>query len=147
MFGCLTLRPSSLNGRENILGLAKTIILKFILFVVAIQILNLSVYGNELDHYTYNHSFEDLGGNRIDSAIEYISEIIFDYHNAFPEYSNHRTNNHSLQLKHFSLKVIHSIAVAELPYSTVSPTHVSQLKEDYHYLFFKEINPPPPKMS
>jgi hypothetical protein len=128
------------------LGLVKTTILKFILFIVAIQILNLSVYANELDHYTYNHNYEDLGGNRIDSAIEYISEIIFDYHNAFPEYSNHRTNSHSLQLKHFSFKLIHSSTVVELPYSTTSPVYASLLKEDYQYLFFKEINPPPPKM-
>ncbi len=119
---------------------------KCILFIVAIQIINLSVYGNDMDYYPLHHHYEDIGTNSIDSAIEYVTEILLNYENAFPEYGKHQnSSSHTYQIKHSLFKQIDTFADIEIPKIISSVTYISSLNEDYKHLFFKEITPPPPK--
>lgn len=88
--------------------------------------------------------------NQIDSLLEYIVEVAFGQVDAFPE-GDHHTQHHPLkhiiktakffdvtvqEIRKFELKTVPSyIAVRYTEYTN-----------QYDYLYFKEINPPPPKL-
>lgn len=63
--------------------------------------------------------------------------------------SNADHNNHAVKFrlaKIFSLKTIIPINVIEFPYiPLLSVNYIVPLSENYHFLFCKEINPPPPR--
>lgn len=99
-----------------------------------------------MDYYALNHHYEDIGTNSIDSAIEYVAEIILNYQDAFPEYGKHQnSSSHTYQIKHALFKQIDSFEDITIPKIVSSVTYISSLNEDYKHLFFKEITPPPPK--
>lgn len=120
-----------------------------ILIVVAVQILNMSVYGGDFDQLYLASSHPTIGEyNEIDSFIEYFEEIILGHKDAFPENGAHNDGSahNSIQIKHISVKLFNeSIKVAEVPVYDNNVTHSTPRNEDYRFLFIKNIIPPPPK--
>ncbi len=129
------------------LNVARVYIRKLLLLIVAVQILNLSVYGGDFDQYYFTRHEHSIGDfNEIDSLIEYVTEVVLNYKDAFPENGAHNENtSHSLLLKHISFKLIETPQQQAVPTYQASVPLFVPLKEDYKFLFFKEINPPPPK--
>lgn len=116
--------------------------IKVVLLVVAVQILNLSVYGK-----SFHTSELTNESNQIDSMVEYLAEVVLDFKNVFPE--NGSTHNHQThtnhQLKHESIKLVNVRKNAEVKAYCATVIKTYPVKEDYKYLFAREINPPPPK--
>lgn len=123
--------------------------IRFILFVLALQILNLSVYGSE-----YTQQFVDASGhsataqNQIDCLAEYVAEVVLDHRNAMPEHKgNHTKNNQKIiktQIQLFAQNNFEAPA-CKIFYPVV--VKYSHYNNQYNYLFCKEINPPPPKIA
>ena len=129
------------------LKIVRTYLLRFILLLVAVQILNLSVYAHDFVSYAKGNTIGET--NQIDSLIEYVAEVVLDYKNAFPENGthNHQTRT-SHQLKHSNISFNLLIGVRKSSeikrYCAISNIHIPS-KEDYKYLFEREVIPPPPK--
>jgi len=125
-------------------NLFRTYLLRFVLLVVAVQILNLSVFGRDTVERAQNNTIGEV--NQIDSMIEYVAEIILDYKNAFPENGAHNHQSHtSHQMKHGSFNMISFRKNTEIKRFCNTISIPIPSKEDYKYLFAREINPPPPK--
>ena len=122
----------------------KNIILKAFLFIMAIQILNLGIDAIEFQPLQKEEVIEDF--NYINSMSEYVSEILMSYKDAFPEYQKNSASSRSQLLKHFSFKFFdypsNFLLLKEFKESTA---YCLVNKENYKYLFFEEINPPPPR--
>lgn len=120
---------------------------KFVLLIIAMQILNLSVYGGDFDANFSPATHNNIGEfNQIDSLIEYVAEIMLDHKNAFPENGSHNPNSKSShQIKHASIKMIDFKKNTEPPFYCSANSLSNFFNEDYKKLILKEINPPPPK--
>lgn len=121
-------------------------IAKLLAFVVALQILNLSIYTQDFRPLAqHNTTVGDF--NEINSVVEYVAEVVLGNQNALPEYQHNNNNHKDLQLhKHLSIKIID--LKQYVPFRVIEQTsHVfgTQFKQDYQYLYYGEINPPPPK--
>lgn len=116
--------------------------IRFITLVVALQLLNLSIYAQDFK------PIYDVAGsdetNITETVTEYIVEVVFGHTNAIPEQSQHHKDLHFH--KHISFKAISISADYRLPdlqqHSSISAV---PLVESYRYLYLQEINPPPPK--
>ncbi|WP_147313898.1 hypothetical protein [Deminuibacter soli] len=119
---------------------------RFFAFVVAIQILNLSIYTQDFRPLAqHNHTVGDF--NEINSIVEYVAEVVLDNKNALPEYQRTNNNHKDLQLhKHLAIKIIDLKQYIPFRVPEIQQHNfTSQFKQDYAYQYFKEINPPPPK--
>lgn len=114
-----------------------------LLLLMALQILNLST--NAIDfqpfHTTNLYEFNDLN-----TIIEYVTEIVLDHKNAFPESEQQTTSSKAQFEKHSNIKLFIPDGFAFLQ-KEEDPLidHTASIINPYRYLFFKEINPPPPK--
>ena len=127
----------------------RTYCTRFILFVLALQILNLSVYGSEYtQRLVYKSGRTETVKNQIDCLAEYVAEVILDHRNAIPEQKgNHTKNNQKVIKAQIQLFAQNNL---ELPaYKIQHPVIIkySYYNNQYDYLFCKEINPPPPKAA
>ncbi|ANI88612.1 hypothetical protein A9P82_04505 [Arachidicoccus ginsenosidimutans] len=128
----------------------RTLSVKFIVLILALQVLNLSVYGCAYkEAVVTNKGNTIIQTNQIDCLAEYIVEEVLDYSNAFPEQNGNHTRNCvkvvKTQIQFFSeYQRIEETCDIELPVDTRKYAHY---KNTYDYLYFKEINPPPPKLS
>ncbi len=124
----------------------KTISIKLLVAIVAIQIINLSIDAVEFQPIASTVVIEDF--NYLNSMTEYVSEIILGKKDAFPEFQQESKSSKSQIIKHLSLKVFED-SCAELNANFISSKNsfIVPLKEKYEYSYFNEINPPPPKLS
>ncbi|MFC4232399.1 hypothetical protein ACFOW1_10885 [Parasediminibacterium paludis] len=125
----------------------KHIISKYLLFILAIQILNISVDAIDF-HPIYNpHSTANSDFNDINSAVEYISEIVLGYKDAFPEIQKQGEQKNTQSIKHNVIKIYEPkpfhFSVDQQFITVVS--FVYPLDEKYSFLFSKDVTPPPPK--
>ena len=120
----------------------KNNISRFIAFVIAVQILNMSIDAPVAQMFPGNCKTDTF--NYIDTYIEYIAEVILKYENAIPE-SKDRQQKELQQHKQF-----------EVAYQKISPITISfseaktkaiflNFSDKYAFQFIREINPPPPK--
>lgn len=118
------------------------------MLILALQILNLSVYGSQFEQFINGtHGKKVMELNQIDSFMEYVVEIVLKHDNAFPEQKGNHTKNDSKTLKApFQLFHIQEQEVATMP-APKALEHHSYFKINYNYLFYKEINPPPPRLA
>lgn len=118
------------------------------IFVVALQILNLSIFMQDFDPIsTHRHTIGEI--NEINSIVEFVAEIVLDNPNALPEYHQQNTDHTAMQVhKHAPVKMItfEELQPARVFYAAVRE-YIIPLKESYDFLFFREINPPPPKAT
>jgi len=129
------------------LKILRTYILKFVLLVIAVQILNLSVYGGDYDPNTSVAHQNKIGEfNQIDSLVEYVAEIVLDHKDAFPEDGNHNPHSRSShQFKHTVIKMVDFSRKAEMPFYCTMANIPEASTNDYKKIILREINPPPPK--
>ena len=116
---------------------------KLITLVVALQILNMSIYAQDVNMLQQKGFVTYI--NDINSIAEYVGEVVLKHANAFPEYPN--DGHKELQFsKHFDLtpSSIQKLKVQSNIINSFSE-HIFPHQEDYSFLFLKEINPPPPK--
>jgi hypothetical protein len=110
---------------------------------VAIQILNVSVYPVICQSSLEEHPMIPL--NEMDSIVEYVSEIVLGHKDTFPEYSH--KHHKDLQVhKHGSISLYSEEFCNYIP-AIFKPNSQECLSPDkYSYQYYKEINPPPPKV-
>ena len=121
----------------------KILFAKLVVFIMAVQILNLSIYAQDYNPIKIGRTLYET--NEINSIAEYVGEVVLHHNNQFPEYPN--DGHKDLQfLKHFTLTAI-SIPVLKMRNVnyTICSSYVVPVNEHYYFLFYKEINPPPPK--
>jgi hypothetical protein len=120
-----------------------TQISKFILSIVAMQILNLSIYA-QFDPVQSGNTMGNL--NSIDSVTEYVAEIMLHHTNAFPEFEKNGAHKDQHQHKNYSIHLFNDFKKPATGYNdALNKNNNGAVIKDYRYLFFKEINPPPPK--
>ena len=117
-------------------------ITRFITLLVALQLLNLSIYAQD-----FKPIYDEAGSeetNITETITEYVVEVLLGHKNAVPEQSQHHKDLHFH--KHTFFKAISVFTDYRLPdlqqHSSISAI---PLQESYRYLYLQEINPPPPK--
>jgi hypothetical protein len=117
-------------------------IARFLLVVVAIQVLNVSVYPDVLQ-WTRSENASNLP-NEMDSLVEYVTEIVLGHENAFPEYAHKHHKDLQVHKQAISL---YSEEIGDN--GTGIPLTQSSIEwltpDQYSYQYYNEINPPPPK--
>ncbi len=123
----------------------KQLLIHFLLIIMACQILNLSIANVDFLPIQSANSLGDF--NNINSAVEYITEIVLGHKDAFPEFEAKGGSQHksSLSLKHIKLFQPVVVAISPLTYATILSFEYP-LDEKYSFLFSKDITPPPPKV-
>lgn len=120
------------------------------LTLLAIQILNLSIYNTEFyeaqSSYTENETSQE--SNPVDSFAELIVESVDGYENAFPE-TEQQGEKQAPELKHnITFKMIYLDRFARIPEKITlhydqAPADLPVFQNNYSFLFWKEINHPP----
>ena len=118
-------------------------IARFFAFVVAIQVLNLSIDAQAFQSLESNHSIHYF--NEINSFVEYFAVLVSGDKNALPEYK--KSTHEKLQVhKHITIKHITlDQKNAHEDDDLIAAKFRAPEPENYAYFFYKEINPPPPK--
>ncbi len=118
---------------------AKTYIARCITLLVAMQLLNLSIYAQD-----FRPIFNECGSdetNITETVVEYVVEVVLGHTNAIPEQTQHHCFH-----KHLSLKAISVFGRYSVPKPQQHRLALTvPLQEPYDYLYLQEINPPPPK--
>lgn len=116
-------------------------ICRFFVFVIALQILNMSIDAPSAEMQT--GSAPD-NFNYIDTFVEYVAEVVLKYDNAIPESKDRQQKELQLH-KQFQI-VFQNIVPLTISFPAVSTKKYSFSSSDkYAYQFIREINPPPPK--
>jgi hypothetical protein len=115
---------------------------RFFAFIVALQILNMSIDSPNAQMPANTPNGEDF--NYIDTYVEFVAEVVLKYENAIPETKNREQKDLQLQ-KQFELvfQKIEPIVVSFLPEKI--QISFPGYSDKYAFQFIKEINPPPPK--
>jgi len=122
----------------------KNIGTKFILLLLAVQIFNQSMDAIQFHPFKHPDTISDF--NYLNSMVEYITEIIMDHKDAFPEYLK-KSSRGSQNVKHIDIKLCQSPSEPAITKHFDDVTSFGfPLYNSYFYLFSKEINPPPPKV-
>jgi hypothetical protein len=114
-------------------------------FVVALQVLNLSIFTHDFHPLHYKQKTVIGEFNEINSVVEYFTEVVLEHSNIFPEFK--KEGSKDLQsLKHIDIKLINAEEILPLKQETTSAVDYLIQKSDYYnFLFYKEIYTPPPK--
>ena len=119
---------------------AKKHIARLVTLLVAMQLLNLSIYAQDFKPF----SGTDEDTNITESVTEYVIEIVLGHKNAIPEQSQHHKDLHFH--KHISFKAVTVFPSYHVPgIQQQNAAAAVPLQESYSYLYYQEINPPPPK--
>jgi hypothetical protein len=115
---------------------------RFLAFIIAFQILNMSIDSPSAQMPANAQNSDDF--NYIDTYVEFIAEVVLKYDNAIPETKNREQKELQMQ-KQFELvfQKIESLKLSFFPDVLNKP--VINFEDQYAYQFIKEINPPPPK--
>lgn len=118
-------------------------IIRVITLIVALQLLNLSIYAQDFAPIYNNQGNTET--NISETVVEFVIEVVLGHTGAIPEQSQHHKDLHFH--KHVSYKAIGfektvllsdiQINIAKLPIP---------LQESFEDLYQQEINPQPPKI-
>jgi hypothetical protein len=117
-------------------------IARFLLVIAAIQVLNMSVYPDQLQ-WQRSENLSSLP-NEMDSFVEYVTEVVLGHENAFPEYAHKHHKDlqvHKQAISLYSEEVCNKDS--EVPFILRSIEWLAT--DQYSYQYYNEINPPPPK--
>lgn len=116
--------------------------IRFITLVVALQLLNLSIYAQD-----FKPIYDEAGSdetNITETITEFIVENILGHTNAIPEQTQHHKDLHFH--KHAAFKAIKATPGFPMPEMQRNMlAKAAPLQDTYKYLYLQEINPPPPK--
>jgi len=120
--------------------LIKTKLIKLSVFIVALQILNMSIECPNAAHDSYS---TPTNYNYIDTYIEYVAEVIFKHEKAFPE-SGKSHPKHWQQHKLYQVICENTVAINNFTtfYQQVQNGFFND-HDKYAYQFIKDISPPP----
>lgn len=120
----------------------KNHICRFIAFIIAFQILNMSIDSPSAQMPSNAANAADF--NYIDTYVEYVAEVILKYDNAIPESKDRQQKELQMQ-KQFELvfQKIEPITISF--FKKIIKKRFINFSDKYAYQFIKEINPPPPK--
>ncbi|MEI6085970.1 MAG: hypothetical protein WCR66_00175 [Bacteroidota bacterium] len=116
----------------------------FIIIIVALQLLNLSIYAQDFTPLYSNQATTET--NISETVVEYIVEVIMGHTNAFPEQSQHHKDLHFH--KHIDYKVINSFIKSNSTKAALICSKNNYQLMDYSSVpigYVADINPPPPK--
>ena len=118
-------------------------IIRVITLIVALQLLNLSIYAQDFTPIYNNQGNTET--NISETIVEFVVEVVLGHTGAIPEQSQHHKDLHFH--KHASFKAISiqkpvilsesQISISKLPYP---------IQESFQDLYQQEINPQPPKI-
>jgi hypothetical protein len=115
---------------------------KFLAFIIALQILNMSIDSPNAQMPRNAQDADDF--NYIDTYVEFIVEVILKYDNAIPETKDRQQKELQMQ-KQFEL-VFQKIEPITLSFcAEKTEKSFAGFSDKYAFQFIKEINPPPPK--
>ena len=120
--------------------LKHNMIIRLITFIVALQILNMSIDapGAEMSSHATPDSY-----NYIDTYIEYVAEVILKYENAVPESGNRQQRewqqHKQIEIVFQGIEIPHTAPVCK----SISENNWCNYSDNYTYQFIKKINPPP----
>ena len=120
----------------------KNHISRFIAFVIAIQVLNMSIDAPNAQMPSGKGTTDNF--NYIDTYVEYIAEVILKYDDAIPE-SKDRQQKELQQHKQFEVVFQKTAFPAIAFFARITEKRFLSFSDRYAYQFIKEINPPPPK--
>lgn len=115
---------------------------RFIAFMTAVQILNMSIDAPGAQMHPGSSSADAF--NYVDTYVEYFAEVILKYENAIPEAKERQQKEMQLQ-KQFQLVFQKIEPITVLTFGKTTENRFSNFSDRYAYQFIKEINPPPPK--
>ena len=118
----------------------KLSISKLIMFIIALQIINMSI-DSPSSQINLNQTENQ---NLIETYVEYIAEVILKYNNAIPELKN----RHKMELpRHKQLQPINKKTQEEFVLGNYTYPGQDHNNSDHKKIpqFIQEINPPPPK--
>lgn len=125
----------------------KNISIKFILVILALQILNMSISCRIADDSFFSQL--DASVNIADHAVEFIVEVVLGHTNAFPELKENK-QQHSLSCS----QKVQEFAIYVFGSKTLSNNYPILTAENYHTLivypynkFLQKITPPPKPFS
>jgi hypothetical protein len=118
--------------------LSKLHIVRFITLVVALQLLNLSIYAQDFRPLQTSTASET---NITETIVEYVVEVVLGHKNAIPEQSQHHTFHKKVAFK--AINLFHQLTFTDL--TVKHRTRNTPLLNNYDFLYLQEINPPPPK--
>lgn len=121
----------------------KNRVIKFIVFVVALQVMNMSI--------DMPASPRDVNApkdyNYLDSYVEYIAEVVLKYQNAVPESKHRQQKEYRL---HHHLQIICQAVQLLKPGTLVTqllPKTLPVYSNRFAYQYINEVNPPPPRIA
>ena len=117
-------------------------ICRLIAFVIALQILNMSIDSPNAQMPANATDADDF--NYIDTYVEYIAEVILKYDNAIPESKDRQQKELQMQ-KQFELAFQKIEPITISFFEKIIKKRFINFSDKYAYQFIKEINPPPPK--
>jgi|GEM_PF-1043615 len=137
---------------QNSPNVFRGLLKKISIIILALQILNLSIYNTEFySFYSENQprsqkELEEM--NPVDCLSELVVEDMIGYENAFPE-TNHKSTKQRGELKRSnSIELFREDRFAKIEQAPL--VHHSEYKKDfplfrnnYSFLYYKEINHPP----
>lgn len=116
---------------------------RFVAFVIAFQILNMSIDSPSAQMPAAIPNADDF--NYIDTYVEFVTEVILKYDNAIPETKNREQKELQMQ-KQFEL-VFQKIEPITISFSSLEiKNQFISYGDKYTFQFINEINPPPPKV-
>ena len=118
---------------------------KFIVIIVAIQIIDLSIDAIDFQPIEPVATIGDF--NYFNSVIEYVTESLLGHKDAFPEYQNESSSSKKAQLeKAISFKFSQTDGLDMQPKFFPAMAKANRIyDEDFYSLYYSEIIPPPPK--
>jgi hypothetical protein len=118
-------------------------IIRVITLIVAMQLLNLSIYAQDFTPIYNNQGNSET--NISETLVEFVIEVVLGHTGAIPEQSQHHKDLHFH--KHVSYKAVSFEKSVLLSDSQINiaklPIH---LQESFEDLYQQEINPQPPKI-
>jgi hypothetical protein len=118
-------------------------IIRVITLIVAMQLLNLSIYAQDFAPVYNNQGNSET--NISETIVEFVIEEVLGHTGAIPEQSQHHKDLHFH--KHASFK---AISIQKPVILSESQINISKLpfpiQEPYQDLYQQEINPQPPKI-
>ena len=109
---------------------------------MAVLVINQSIDEIEFQPLIVNGNIENF--NDLNSAVEYISEIVLGHKDLFPEYQKNSNHKQSSTYKHVYPKSFNHYEALVIPFQqNVEMNFTYPLDEKYSFLFSKEIIQPP----
>jgi hypothetical protein len=118
-------------------------IIRVITLLVALQLLNLSIYAQDFAPIYNNQGTTET--NISETIVEFVIEVVLGHTGAIPEQSQHHKDLHFH--KHVSYKAIGFEKTVLLSDSQINIAKLPiPIQESYKDLYQQEINPQPPKI-